>query len=216
MRVVVIGASGFLGSWTVRALVEQGHLVTALVRAHSPWRIASLPEVEILVAPAEQWATEISRLRPDTLVSTDWAGVAVREREDPMQWANLGRQREVLHAAVQCGAQRVVGVGSQAEYGPRDQPIAENDQTNPVTVYGEAKLAALDVMPGGLRPIAWCNPGPDGRVAPMWGGRRVILGKTVQVFSEGVHAMTAPHVIDPARFLSEQLEQASPDRCGRC
>ena len=23
--------------------------------------------------------------------------------------------------------------------------------------------------------------------------------------------MTAPHVIDPARFLSEQLEQASPD-----
>jgi putative transposase len=39
----------------------------------------------------------------------------------------------------------------------------------------------------------------------------VILGKTDQVFSEGVHAMTAPHFIDPARFLSEQLEQASPD-----
>jgi len=39
----------------------------------------------------------------------------------------------------------------------------------------------------------------------------VILGKTDQVFPEGVHAMTAPHFIDPARFLSEQLEQASPD-----
>jgi hypothetical protein len=40
----------------------------------------------------------------------------------------------------------------------------------------------------------------------------VILGKTDQSLrSRSVHALTAPHVIDPARFLSEQLEQASPD-----
>ena len=39
----------------------------------------------------------------------------------------------------------------------------------------------------------------------------MILGKTDQVFAEGVHAMTALHFIYPARFLSEQLERASPD-----
>jgi hypothetical protein len=40
----------------------------------------------------------------------------------------------------------------------------------------------------------------------------VILETTYQsTFRKRAHAMTAPHVIDPARFLTEQLEQASPD-----
>jgi hypothetical protein len=42
------------------------------------------------------------------------------------------------------------------------------------------------------------------------GGHRVILGKTDQsLFLKEIPAMTAPYSIDP--FLSEQLEQASPD-----
>ncbi|MDQ0820729.1 putative transposase [Arthrobacter sp. V4I6] len=40
----------------------------------------------------------------------------------------------------------------------------------------------------------------------------MILEKTYQsLFTRIFHAMTASHNIDPARFLSEQLEQASPD-----
>jgi transposase-like protein len=54
--------------------------------------------------------------------------------------------------------------------------------------------------------------GPDGRVAGCEGGHRVILGKTDQsLFLKESHAMTAPYSIDPTRFLSEQLDQASPD-----
>lgn len=40
----------------------------------------------------------------------------------------------------------------------------------------------------------------------------MILETTYQsTFRKRAHAMTAPHIIDPARFLSEQIEQASPD-----
>jgi putative transposase len=43
------------------------------------------------------------------------------------------------------------------------------------------------------------------------GGHRVILWKTSHSASEGDTTMTAPSSIDPARFLHDQLESASPD-----
>lgn len=50
------------------------------------------------------------------------------------------------------------------------------------------------------------RPGP-GALFPVGGGHRVILGTTYQsTFRKRAHAMTALHVIDAARFLSEQLE----------
>jgi len=39
----------------------------------------------------------------------------------------------------------------------------------------------------------------------------VILWKTFHSASEGDTTMTAPSSIDPARFLHDQLESASPD-----
>jgi hypothetical protein len=43
------------------------------------------------------------------------------------------------------------------------------------------------------------------------GGHRVILWKTFHSASGGDTTMTAPSSIDPARFLHDQLESASPD-----
>jgi nucleoside-diphosphate-sugar epimerase len=143
MRIVITGASGFLGAWASRALVADGHQVTALARSPSPWRLAGVDELRIVVAASTLWPEEIARLAPEVLVVVDWTGVAGQSRDGEVQWSNLHRQRRMIGAALTAGTHRIVGLGSQAEYGPRQDRISENAPTEPSTVYGQAKVAAL-------------------------------------------------------------------------
>jgi len=63
-----------------------------------------------------------------------------------------------------------------------------------------------------LRPPEWCADRPcDGRGARTSDGQRVFLRETYQVDSMENYAMAAKPSIDPAHFLHDQLEAASPD-----
>lgn len=147
VRTVILGGSGFLGAWVARALIAQGHEVVGLLRPSSqPWRIEGMPGLSTVFALENDWPTEIGRIAPETLVSLDWAGVDSSKRDDEAQWANLDRQRAAFAAAAKAGTRRYVGIGSQAEYGPRTDRIVESVDPRPRTVYGRAKLAALSQL----------------------------------------------------------------------
>lgn len=144
MTTLVLGASGFIGSWVARVLAARGESTTVLVRPSSDlWRLDGVSGLTIVAAPESNWSQAIADIRPTAIVSLDWSGVAGANRNDDSQWSNLDRQREVLTVAAASGTRRFVGVGSQAEYGPKSQPITEDLPANPVTGYGEAKLAAM-------------------------------------------------------------------------
>lgn len=144
MTVVLLGASGFLGSWTARALVATGIDVIALVRPTTDiWRISPVDALRVLRREPEEWPTALGAIRPEVVVSCDWQGVAGTHRDDSLQWSNLDRLKRVLNAARDAGVRRFVGVGSQAEYGPVDGRITEQQKAAPTTEYGKAKLAAM-------------------------------------------------------------------------
>lgn len=147
MAVLLLGATGFLGAWTARSLsaatTTSGTQVIALVRpSSSTWRIDGIPGVRVVRASEAEWPDEVERAAADTVLSLDWAGVAGSARDDGSQWSNLERMTAVAAAAARSGAERFVGIGSQAEYGPHDQTLTEGAHTAPVTEYGKAKLEA--------------------------------------------------------------------------
>ena len=124
MRALVTGASGFLGRHLVRHLIASGDEVVTLSR---PW-------------PA---ATALGGGRFDALFHLAWAGVHGAERRDPEQVTeNLRHAAGVVELARAAGCAVLVGVGSQAEYGPRAGLIDEETPCVPQTPYGAAKLAA--------------------------------------------------------------------------
>jgi len=147
MRILVTGASGFIGSHLLPALLARGWQVRGAVR--STERLDRLP------APAE--GVVVGELGPQT----DWsqavpgmemvvhlaARVHVMHDADPLAYsrANVDGSRRLAAAAAAAGVRRLVFVSSVKAMGEADRtarPWREEDPCAPQDEYGRSKLAA--------------------------------------------------------------------------
>jgi UDP-glucose 4-epimerase len=146
VKILLTGATGFLGAHVARRLERESVEVALLVRPQSNlWRLQPLPKHARLIHGDLQQlpASEINSFAPDTIIHAAWQGVTNQHRNDPSQIsANLDPILRLVELAQVAGARHFVGLGSQAEYGPLNKKISENDATNPTTLYGATKLAA--------------------------------------------------------------------------
>jgi len=147
MRIFVTGATGFLGSYVVADLIDQGHDVAVLLRPGvRPWRLAGRQDrfsgISGTLDDLAAIAHGLRSFRPDAVVHLAWRGVGNSERNSKDQARNVVDTVELIDLAADAGATVFVGAGSQAEYGPYDRAIVESDPPRPTTLYGIAKLAS--------------------------------------------------------------------------
>jgi nucleoside-diphosphate-sugar epimerase len=144
MKVVITGATGFLGSWVCRIL-QDNHTVTALIRQESNIkRLAGIKGLRIIKAPVENWHRQITSLDPDAYISMDWWGVEGRDRNDSRQSSNVHRTWKLLDKLGPIPI--IVGTGSQAELGPVSELISEKQHDAPTTEYGRAKIKTRNLF----------------------------------------------------------------------
>jgi UDP-glucose 4-epimerase len=146
VRILVTGASGQLGSYVARRLLEQGHSVSILTRPSSDlWRLEGVqPHISIIhgdLASVDDAAAGIAEAAPEAVVHCGWSGVtgAGREGDEQVQLNLLGTLR-LLDIVRDVGCRAWVGVGSQAEYGPQNIVLNEDSPVEPVSLYGVSKL----------------------------------------------------------------------------
>ena len=148
-RIVLTGATGFIGSYLAEALVAQGYEVLALRRTQSdPWRVAAVADHLTWVNSDEpNWQQQLLAWRADCLVHAAWLGVGAGQRDDwNSQLSNLTFTMELLQALVPGGLKKVVVLGSQAEYGTFHGRIDETYPAQPTNAYGAVKLATLALV----------------------------------------------------------------------
>ena len=149
MKILVTGASGFIGSAVVRELVQCGHDVAVLQRPKTNFSpLAGLPVTPIRVEDsrssfAKDELAALTTFRPDAVIHAGWSGVGNAARNDEAQFENEEVTLNVLRAARDSGARHFIGLGSQAEYGPVEGSITETQSLAPTTLYGAAKAAAF-------------------------------------------------------------------------
>jgi dihydroflavonol-4-reductase len=147
-RVLVTGATGFVGSGIVRALIGAGYPVRALVRDSSPRSNLAGLEVETFngdICDADAVVRAMSGVRYLVHAAADYR-LWVRD-PGPMLRTNVAGTRTVMEAALRAGVERIVYTSSVAtlalrpdgEVADETAPLAE---TAAVGAYKRSKVIA--------------------------------------------------------------------------
>lgn len=143
MRILLTGASGFLGS-RVLALLE-GHQVLCLSR--HPGQLPRRDGVDGVVADLGQtgaWMSDVARFKPDWCLHLAWEGLPDYSLERCRM--NLDAGLRLVHAVAEAGVTRMVVAGSCWEYGRASGPVAEHQAPVEPGIFAATKLAFQTIL----------------------------------------------------------------------
>jgi dihydroflavonol-4-reductase len=207
---LVTGATGFVGSAVARALLARGHPVRVLARPNSDRRNLAGLAVEIAEGAMEDprsLARAVAGCRYVYHVAADYR-IWVPDPA-PMFRANVDGTRDLLTAALEAGAERVVYTSSVATLGlvaggsaDEETPSRLDDMIGP---YKRSKFAAEEVARGLARerglPVVIVNPstpvGP-GDIKPTPTGRLIVEAARGQMPAFVDTGLNIVHVDDVA------------------
>ncbi len=216
MKALVTGATGFVGSHLVEALLGAGHVVTALVR--SPAKAAALGPLGVRVAAGDLDDPEsLARAVEGQDVVFHVAGLVAARDEAGFMRTNRDGTAALLAASGRAAVSRFIYVSSLAAAGPATpgRPLTGTEPAHPVTAYGRSKLAGEAVVTAGSLPWVIVRPptvyGPrDREVLKVF---RMARAGVAPVFGNGSQELSAVHGGDLASALV--AVGTSGETCGK-
>jgi nucleoside-diphosphate-sugar epimerase len=137
-RVLVTGATGFVGSHIAQAFIEASYEVLCGVRASSDLRwISDLP-IERTPLDLSDRPEDLARAVESADLVVHAAGITRARRVEDYHSVNAEGTRRLADAALGAGVRRFVLISSLAARGPDDP--TKGDRDHPESDYGRSKL----------------------------------------------------------------------------
>jgi UDP-glucose 4-epimerase len=147
-RVLLTGATGFVGTNLARRLLDEGHVVHVLLRPqHNDWRIRSIKnELNIHIVDlndVDVVNSKISEIQPEWIFHlAAYGAYSTQTNFQRMADTNLTATANLVDACVRTGFEAFINTGSSSEYGYKDHAPSENEWIEPNSSYAVTKAAA--------------------------------------------------------------------------
>ena len=148
MRVLITGATGFIGANLAHFFVNEKTDVHILLRESSnTWRINSilsrLNKHYCDLTGREDIKKIISEIRPNIILHLAMYG-GYPFQSDSLKMININYIGTInlLDACIEEGFDCFINTGSSSEYGIKEKPMKESDLLEPIDIYGASKSAA--------------------------------------------------------------------------
>lgn len=141
MKVLLTGATGFIGHHVLPYLLEQGHQVTALVRELDKIRARPLSEkVRFVQGDIHNFSrASLSEIgEQDALMHLAWAGLPNFKEISHIQ-ETLPENFRFLQTLIDFGIKQILVAGTCLEYGIQEGCLSETNATRPIVPYAIAK-----------------------------------------------------------------------------
>lgn len=147
-RVLITGASGFVGNNLARFFLTRGHEVHLLLRAgHANWRLKDIAahvvihEVDLL--DAESLRRAVRHIRPEWIFHLAAHGAySFQTDTNQILQTNVIGTANLLYACLETEFDVFVNTGSSSEYGFKDHAPLEDERLEPNSCYAVAKASA--------------------------------------------------------------------------
>ncbi len=225
-KVLVTGATGFVGRQVVRVLSATGVQLRLVVRKGTT-AVADLPangcEIitsENLFAESSQWWFEQCK-SVDIVVHLAWYVEPGQYLQSSKNMDCLMGSLSLARGAVQAGVKRLIGVGSCLEYDLSAGVLGVDTPLKPMTPYAGAKVALYfgleHWLPSHSVEFAWCRlfylygEGEDPRRLVPYLRSRLEKGESVEL-SSGHQVRDFLDVVDAGRMIGDVVlsDQTGP------
>lgn len=144
-KVVITGATGSVGIGLIEELIKQDICILALCHKESK-RVNNIPKhplIRIKYCNLDELCTVQINSNYDVFFHLAWQGTTGEGRiEHRQQIKNIQYTCDAVELAEKLGCHTFVGVGSQAEFGRKNEKLSGNTYGKPENAYGIAKLCA--------------------------------------------------------------------------
>lgn len=148
-RVIITGATSFIGTALLKLLIQKDYSVTACIRPHSVRKNLSkylFPKIQFIECELDELNTLIlPEEKYDMLFHLGWNADFPNSRYNlDGQMQNLRYCERAVELAARYHCKAFLAVGSQAECGIVHTPISSITPDNPLNAYAEVKCMSYD------------------------------------------------------------------------
>lgn len=210
-RILITGASGFLGGVLVKAMRDAYEIV--FTYSSNPIKFDNAQGHPLNLCDEQSVLNCVASLSPDAVVhcaAIAHAGICQREPERARQ-VNVEGTENIVHAALEANA-LLFHISTDLVFDGENAPYVDDAERNPVSVYGEAKRDAEDIVlqQGGravvVRPALIYGPVSDSGKGSFlqWMKGKLAAKEPLPVFHDEYR--TPVYAPDLARVITTLLE----------
>lgn len=165
-RILITGASGFVGQQVLKHISTSDVLVTLVLREGKEFLFAKNPSIESIIltkdlfAETEEWWANILN-GIDTVIHVAWYVVPGKYLEAPQNMDCLIGTLKLAKGASKAGVRRIVGIGTCFEYDLSQGLLSVETSLKPLTLYSSAKTALYIALSSWLKErsieFSWCR-----------------------------------------------------------